>query len=192
MSYVETYYSGTDFGNYSLLNNYIYKKQNDLVNTPTNYYANPDNDKKNINYSSITMDYDDNGIKGGTDHNVYTPEESYIILESVPKLSEVPSVRYTLFGSRPNENTVEFTIPCDGILRYNIDNAFNSSKDTLTKNDIKIDVTITAGWEFNITGLPHSFPINVNKNDVIKIVRNTGGDGMTCCFYFLPYVYPWE
>ena len=44
MSYVETYYNGTDFGNYSLLNNYIYKRSSELVGMPSNYRFNMDND----------------------------------------------------------------------------------------------------------------------------------------------------
>lgn len=191
MSYVETYYSGMDFGNYSLLNNYIYVKQNDLVGKPTNYYMNPDNDKKNINYSPLTMDYDDNGIRNGTDHNIYTPEEQYIILESVPKLSNVPHIRQVLFY----EDSIEFTIPCDGILRYNITNTFDSDEDgdAFLKNNVKIAVITTVTvMEFSANGLKCSIPINVNKNDVIKLARNVSGNGVGCCFYFLPYVYPWE
>ena len=188
MSYIETYYSGTDFGNYSLLNNYIYIKQNDLVGKPANYYMNPDNDKKNINYSPITMDYDDNGIRNGTDHNIYTPEEQCIILESVPKLSNVPNIQQSIFGG----NSIEFTIPCDGILRYNISDSFNSSNDALLKNNVKIAVITSVIWGFTANGLKCSLPVNVNKDDIIKLVRNTGGNGVTCCFFFLPYVYPWE
>ena len=192
MSYVETYYSRMDFGNYSLLNNYIYVKQNDLVGKPANYYINSDNDKKNINYSSITMDYDDNGIKNGTDHNVYTPEEVMIILNSVPKLSEVPDNR--IFLSTSTVNFVEFIIPCNGILRYNISHYF-TDQDVLTKNGIKLEVITnrsSADDEYSIYGLSRSFPINVNKNDVIKCVRNTIGNRLCCSFYFLPYVYPGE
>lgn len=188
MSYVETYYSGTDFGNYSLLNNYIYKKQTDLVNIPANYYVNPDSDKKNINYSSITMDYDDNGIKGGTDHNVYTPEESYIILESVPKLSEIPGDKVWLGAT----NSIEFNIPCDGILRYFLTTSWSNSKYAFMINDVKIDViTINAGFAYGITELMHSFPIRVNKSDRVKLTSTEEGLAANS-FYFLPFTYPWE
>lgn len=193
MSYVETYYSGTDFGNYSLLNNYIYIKQNNLVNIPANYYINPDNDKKNINYSSLTMDYDDNGIRNGTDHNIYTPEEQYIILESVPKLSNI-GMAVTLFPpnhSSGNSNSIEITIPCDGIFRYASSNL--GSSDTLTKNNIKMDfIDIHAGFNYGRDELQHTVPINVVAGDKIKISRNKNDGTIRVGCYFLPYVYPWE
>ena len=193
MSYVETYYSGTDFGNYSLLNNYIYKKGSDLVNIPANYYVNPDSDKKNINYSSLTMDYDDNGIRNGTDHNVYTPEEQYIILESIPKLSNI-GMDVTLFPpnhSSGNPNSIEITIPCDGIFRYATSGL--DSTDTLTKNDIKMDFIHTnSNYPFGRDGLQHTFPINVVAGDKIKISRNKNDGTLHIECYFLPYVYPWE
>ena len=194
MSYVETYYSGTDFGNYSLLNNYIYIKQNNLVNIPANYYINPDNDKKNINYSSITMDYDDNGIRNGTDHNIYTPEEQYIILESVPKLSNIPSTSITLFPpnhSSGNPNSIEITIPCNGIFRYLASNLY--PEDTLTKNDIKMDfINNNSGYDYGRDSLQRSFPINVVAGDKIKILHNNYDGTIRIACYLLPYVYPWE
>ena len=193
MSYVETYYSGTDFGNYSLLNNYIYIKQNDLVGKPTNYYINPDNDKKNINYSSITMDYDDNGIRNGTDHNVYTPEEVMIILNSVPKLSEVPGYKFKV--SDYETRSIEFNIPCDGILRYYMFlHGWDNSIDTFTINDIKMDIISNSGnADYGVDGLIHSIPIRVNKSDRVKVAKNYKNScSVSVLFYFLPFTYPWE
>ena len=197
MSYVETYYNGTDFGNYSLLNNYIYIKQNNLVNIPANYYINPDNDKKNINYSSITMDYDDNGIRNGTDHNIYTPEEVMIILNSVPKLSEVPGYKVKVSDYESDyPRSIEFNIPCDGILRYYMFSyGWNNSIDAFTINDIKMDVIIS-GDEINnyeVDGLIHSVPIRVNKSDRVKVAKNyNNAYSVSVLFYFLPFTYPWE
>lgn len=196
MSYVETYYSGLDFGNYSLLNNYIYIKQNDLVSIPTNYYINPDNDKKNINYSPITMDYDDNGIRNGTDHNIYTPEEVMIILNSVPKLSEVPGYMVALAASGSKfPRSIEFNIPCDGIFRYLMTRGWDNSIDTFTINDIKMDIISNdrLQYDYGVDGLIHSIPIRVNKSDRVKVTKNLD-NGYTAypLFYFLPFTYPWE
>ena len=196
MSYVETYYSGTDFGNYSLLNNYIYKRSSELVGMPSNYRFNMDNDQKNISYSSLTMDYDDNGINGGTDHNIYTPEEVMIIFNSVPKLSEVPGYMVTLVASGSKfPRSIEFNIPCDGIFRYFMTRGWDNSIDTFTINDIKMDIISNDRLQedYGVYGLIHSIPIKVNKSDRVKVTKNLD-NGYTAnpLFYFLPFTYPWE
>ena len=198
MSYVETYYNGTDFGNYSLLNNYIYKRSSELVGMPSNYRFNMDNDQKNISYSSLTMDYDDNGINGGTDHNIYTPEEIMIILNSIPKLSNVPGYKVSLKAPGDGVNSIEFDIPCDGILRYFTPSYSNWDKsiDAFMINDIKMDVinNFNSGFDYGSNELMHSFPIKVNKSDKVNVVRNLGPNGhlTLLSFYFLPFTYPWE
>lgn len=194
-NYVENYFSGYDYGDYSRLNNYIYKRSNELVGMSGNYRFDVDNDQKSISYNELTMDYDDNGIKGGTDHNIYTPEEIMIILDSVSKLTDIPGYKISLRAPGDGVNSIEFDIPCDGILRYKFSSAWDQSKDSFTINDVKMDIILnSAGFEYGINELKYTIPIKVYKNDNVKVVRNTGVNGYLTqiSFYFLPFTYPWE